>query len=211
MLKCKIQSKSWYRVAVLSALICIPFLMGFSLGWADGEVINVKTSVSQDGVHPGGMIDVAFLLDIIPGWHINGPELADPFLIACTLMIDEDDNIEVLELYYPVPETRAYSFSEVELQVYEGNVVLGARIKVDDAIPEGKNFLKASFLYQACDKISCMAPETLEFEIPFQVVPASQKIKQINQEIFAKLKFEKKHEKHAHSNKIISKSDNIRQ
>lgn len=191
MLKYKIQSKSWYRVAVLSALICIPFLMGFSSAGSEGKVLDVKTYLSQDGVHPGGVLDVAFLLDILPGWHINGPELADQFLIACTLMIEEDDTVEVLEIYYPVPETRAYSFSEVELQVYEGKVVLGVHIKVGDVIHPGKNMLKASFLYQACDDMSCMAPETLEFEIPFQVVPASAEIKQINQDIFSQIKFVK--------------------
>jgi DsbC/DsbD-like thiol-disulfide interchange protein len=189
MLKHKFPSKSWHRVAALFALICFPFLMGFSSGWAEGEVLEVKTYVSQDGVHPGGKIDVAFLLDIIPGWHINGPELADPFLIACTLMIEEDDDIEVEEIYYPVPETRTYSFSEAELQVYEGKVVLGARIKVADAIAQGKNILKASFLYQACDNVSCLAPETLEFEILFQVVPAAKEVKRINQEIFSQIKF----------------------
>ena len=177
---------SKYKILTLA---CLLILLGFSSGWAGGEILDVKTYISQDDVHPGGVIDVAFLLDIIPGWHINGPELADQFLIACTLMIDEDDTVEVWEIYYPVPETRAYSFSEVKLQVYEGNVVLGARIKVDDAITLGKNVLKASFLYQACDDVSCMAPETLEFEIPFQVVPASKEIKQINQEIFLQIKF----------------------
>ena len=186
MLKCKIKSNSWHRVI---ALCCVLFLMGFSSAGSEGEVLDVKTYTSQDGVYQGGVIDVAFLLDILPGWHINGPELADQFLIACTLMIEEDDNIEVEEVYYPVPETRVYSFSEVELQVYEGKVVLGARIKIGDVMPQGKNMLKASFLYQACDDISCMAPETLEFEIPFQVVPSSAEIKQINQEIFSQIIF----------------------
>ena len=186
MLKCKIQKKSWHKAA---ALICILFLMGFTSARDEGEVLEVKTYASHDGVHPGGKIDVAFLLDIIPGWHINGPELADQFLIACTLMIDEDDDVEVDEIYYPVPETRTYSFSEVELQVYEGKVVLGARIKVGNAIPKGKNVLTARFLYQACDDVSCLAPETLEFEIPFQVVPATKEIKKINQDIFLQIKF----------------------
>lgn len=163
--------------------------MGFSLGRAEGEVLEVKTYVSQDSVHTGGMIDVGFLLDIIPGWHINGPELADPYLIPCTLLIEEENSLEVTEIFYPVPETRSYTFSEVELQVYEGKVVLGVRINVGDAITPGKYLLKASFLYQACDDVSCMAPETLKFEIPFQVVPVSQKIKKINQEIFEKIKF----------------------
>jgi DsbC/DsbD-like thiol-disulfide interchange protein len=159
------------------------------MGWDEGEVVTVKTFVSQDGVHPGETIDVAFLLDILPGWHINGPELADQFLISCTLIVEEDDTVEVLELFYPVPETRAYTFSEEELQIYEEKVVLGARVRAGNAITQGKNILKASFLYQACDDRSCMAPETLEFEIPFEVVPASEKVKQINQEIFAQIKF----------------------
>ena len=171
------------------ALVCILYLMGFSSAWAEGEVLEVKTYLSQDGVHPGGKIDIAFLLDIIPGWHINGPELADPFLISCALLVDERDAVEVIEIYYPVPETRSYSFSEVELQVYEGKVVLGARVKIDEAVSQGKKVLKASFLYQACDDVSCMAPETLQFEIPVQVVPATKEIKKINLGIFEQIKF----------------------
>jgi DsbC/DsbD-like thiol-disulfide interchange protein len=163
--------------------------MGVSSEGYEGEVLEVKTYLSHDGVNPGGVIDAAFLLDILPGWHINGPELADPFLIPCTLLVEEEDVVEVVEIYYPVPETRSYSFSEVELQVYEGKVVLGARIKVGDAAAQGKNIFKASFLYQACDDVSCMAPETLEFEIAYQVVPASRAIKQINRDIFSQIKF----------------------
>jgi DsbC/DsbD-like thiol-disulfide interchange protein len=189
MLKFKMRYKPWLSISILLVLIYTPYLMGFPPGWTEGEVLDVKTYVSLDGVHPGEVIDFAFLLDILPGWHINGPELADQFLIACTLLIDEDDTVEAVEMYYPVPETRSYTFSEVELQIYEGKVVLGARVKVSADIPQGKNLLKASFLYQACDEVSCMAPETLEFEIPFQVVPASAEIKKINQDIFSQIKF----------------------
>jgi DsbC/DsbD-like thiol-disulfide interchange protein len=190
----KIQSKIWHTCVVLSAFFSFLFSYGISSGWADEEVLDVQTYLSQDGVHPGGNIDVAFLLDIVQGWHINGPELDDPFLIACTLTIEEDDTVEVVEIYYPVPETRTTSFSEVELQVYEGKVVLGARVKVSEASSHGKKLLKARFLYQACDDVSCMAPETLQFEIPTHVVPSSQVANKINQKIFAQLKFEKRSE-----------------
>jgi DsbC/DsbD-like thiol-disulfide interchange protein len=189
MLEYKMCSKFWHSFAITLVLICTHYLIGFSSGWTEGEILDVETFVSYDGVHPEGVIEVAFLLDILPGWHINGPELADPFLIPCTLLVEEEKNVEVAEIYYPVPETRSYTFSEVELQVYEGKVVLGVRIKVSDAIPLGKNLLKASFLYQACDDISCMAPETIELEIPFKVVPASVEIKKINQDIFSQIEF----------------------
>lgn len=46
-------------------------------------------------------------------------------------------------------------------------------------------------LFQACDDQSCMAPKTLDLEIPFKAVPASVETNKINQKIFSKLKFEK--------------------
>jgi thiol:disulfide interchange protein DsbD len=170
-------------------LLCHPFLMGFSWLGAEEEVLDVETFLSLDGVHAGKTIDVAFILDITPGWHINGPELDDPFMISCSLSIEEDETFEVVEIYYPVPEMRSFSYSESELQVYEGRIILGARVKVADSVQEGKNILKARFSYQACNDVSCMPPETLEWEIPLRVVPVSAAIKELNQEIFAHIKF----------------------
>jgi len=129
-----------YKILPLIWLLILP---GYSSIQAEEEVVAVKTYISQDGVHPGGVIDVALLLDILPGWHVNGPELADQFLVACALMIVKNDNIEVLEFYYPDPDTRVYNFSEVELQIYEGKVVLGVRVRVDDTAPQGENILKS--------------------------------------------------------------------
>jgi DsbC/DsbD-like thiol-disulfide interchange protein len=189
MLNRKIHRELLARIVAPSSLVFILFMTAFISGWSQQEVLDVKTYVSQDGVHPGGVIDIAFLLDILPGWHINGPELADPYLISCALLVDEDDKVEVKEVYYPEPETRSYGFSEVDLQVYEGKVVFGARIKVSDAIALGEFVLNASLLYQACDEASCLPPETLKFEVPFQVVPAAQQIKRINEEIFKQIEF----------------------
>jgi thiol:disulfide interchange protein DsbD len=154
-------------------------------------VVTVETYVSLDGVHPGGTIELALLLDILPGWHIHGADLADQFLIASTLMIDENDEVKVLETYYPEAMSRLYSYSEIELKVYEGEVVLGAFLRINDDARAGQKTLKASFLYQACDDQSCMAPQTINLEIPFRVVAASTEVKEINKEIFSKIKFKK--------------------
>lgn len=182
-------SESRSAIAILSLWVFLLVLAGSSSARAEEEVVAVKTYVSQDGVHAGETIDVAFVLDILPGWHINGPVAADQFLISCTLGIDENDAIEVVEIFFPDPETRSFSYSEVELQIYEGKVVLGARVKLGKTVPLGEAVVKASFLYQACDDRSCMPPETLEFAIPIQVVPTSKEIKPINEEIFSQIKF----------------------
>lgn len=189
MLKRKVQPEGWRKITTLFVLVCLPYLMGFSWRGTEEEVVEVKTYLSLDGVHAGEAIDVAFVLDITPGWHINGPELEDRFMISCSLSIEEGETFELVEIYYPVPEMRSYSYSETELQVYEGKVILGARVKVKDSIPEGKNILKAGFSYQACNDVLCMAPETIEWEIPLRVVPALAVTKKLNQEIFAHIKF----------------------
>ncbi len=154
------------------------------------ETVTVKTFVSHDGIHPGESFKVAFLLNIIPGWHIYGPKLDDEFLIPSELIIDEDDNIKVSKLYYPEPGYGRFDYSEAELPVYEGEVFLGALIKVGEDISPKKHFIKASFLFQPCDDRICMAPKTLKLEIPFKVVSLSKKTKEINKKIFSKINFE---------------------
>jgi thiol:disulfide interchange protein DsbD len=189
MSKRTLHSEGRKKIAALFVLVCLLCFLGHSWQEAGEEVLDVKPYLSLDGVHAGETIDVAFVLDITPGWHINGPEQEDEFMISCSLSIEEDEAFEVVDIYYPVPEKRSYSYSEAELQVYEGKVVLGARVKVKDATQEGKYNLKAKFSYQACNDVSCMPPEALGLEIPFQVVPAMSVTKKLNQEIFEHIKF----------------------
>ncbi len=177
---------------ILFILICISFLCGCVLIEAQEEdVVTVKTFISHDGIHPGEAFKVAFLLSITPGWHINGPKLDDEFLIPSELIIDEGDKIRLLRLYYPEPGTGRFDYSEAELPVYEGEIILGALIMVSDDITQKKHILKASFLYQPCDHRTCMAPRTLKLEIPFEIVPLSKKTKEINKKVFSKIDFDK--------------------
>lgn len=175
------------------ALICF-FLLGTFLptGAREEEILTVKTFISQDGVHPGDTFKVAFLVKIAPGWHINGPEHADEYLIPSELIIDQDAEIKVMNLYYPESESQRFEYSEAEIPVYRGDVLLGALLKVSDDPAEKKHVIKAHFLYQPCNDRSCLPPETLNVEVPFKVVSSSQKIKEINRDIFSKIRFKEK-------------------
>jgi len=158
------------RPAILFILICFSILLASSLVDAqEEETVTAKTFISHNGIHPGESFKVALLLSITTGWHINGPKLDDEFLIPSELIIDEGDKIKVLILHYPEPGTGRFDYSEAELPVYEGEILLGALIKVSEDIPPKKHILEANFLYQPCDDRTCMAPRTLKLEIPFKV------------------------------------------
>ncbi len=180
------------RTTIFFVLICFSFLCVFaSIEAKEEETVTVKTFISHDGIHPGESFKVAFLLNIIPGWHIYGPKLDDEYLIPSELIIDEGDNIKVSKLYYPEPGSGRFDYSEAELSVYEGEILLGAFIKVSEDIPPKKHFIEVSFLYQPCNDLTCMAPRTLKLETPFKVVSFSKKTKEINKKIFSKIDFEK--------------------
>jgi len=189
---CFLKKGTSFPRIIFFILIYFFYLCAFvSIEAKEEETVMVKTFISHDGIHPGESFKVAFLLNIIPGWHIYGPKLDDEYLIPSELIIDEGDNMKVLKLYYPEPGSGRFDYSEAELPVYEGEIFLGALIKVGDEIALKKYFLKASLLYQPCDDLTCMAPRTLKLEIPFKVVSLSKKTKEINKEIFSKIDFKK--------------------
>ena len=187
----KIQPKYRKNLIVLLFLISLFFLGSFpSVESREDEIITIKTFISQDGIHPGTKFQAAFLINIIPGWHIYAPQLSDEFLIPSELTVDENDDVQVLKYYYPEPKSEKFEYSDTELQIYDGEVIFGALFKVSDSISPKGHILKAQLLYQACDDRSCLPPNTLYLEIPFNVVPPSQKVNQINRQIFSKIDFE---------------------
>jgi len=155
------------------------------------EVINVKTFLSKDGIHPGKTVKVAFFIEIHPDWHINAHELTDEFLIPSDLTFEENENLEVLKYYYPEPKLGKFDYSDSELQIYEDEAIFGALIKVSDKLALGQHKLKAKLRYQACNHRSCLPPKTLNFELELGVVSPCQETKDIHQDIFSKLDFEK--------------------
>lgn len=179
------------RIIVL-ILICLSFLCASSpIEPQEEEIVTAKTFLSRYGIHPGESFKVALLLSIPPGWHINGPKLDDEFLVPSELIIDESDNIKILKLHYPDAGVGRFDYSEDELSIYEGEILLGALIKASDDIALRKHILKASFLYQPCNDRACMPPRTLKLEIPFEAVPLSRETEEINKKIFSKIDFEK--------------------
>lgn len=134
---------------------------------------------------------MAFRVQISPGWHINGPDLPDPFLIPSELTVEEEEGITVSGYYYPEASTRRFPYAETECPVYEGEVILGALIRVAEKTPPGPRVLKAQFLYQPCDEATCLAPQTIDLKISFRVVPPSVPVKKLHEDIFERIRLEK--------------------
>jgi thiol:disulfide interchange protein DsbD len=179
-----------------TALVIAFLISGISLGAASGSaqdksLLKVTSFLSQDKIRQGDTFKAAFRVSIAPGYHINGSEIADPYLVPTELVLDEQPGLKVEEYLYPAARTAKFSFSESELLVYEGDVVLAVLISAGKELATGTRKLKGKLLYQACNNVSCLPPSEILVEIPLDVVPSSQATKATNQEIFSKFEFKK--------------------
>jgi len=155
----------------------------------ENQVVSAEAVLARTAVLPGESFKLALRLRINPGWHINAHDLTDEFLFASDFALEEDDRFKVKEYVYPEPTRGRYEYSENELSVYEGEALIGVLVEAAKGLGPGPYKLEGSFIYQACDNRSCLPPKTIPVEVKVELVSDTQLAKDINQEIFEKIKF----------------------
>jgi thiol:disulfide interchange protein DsbD len=176
------------KVAVLLTVVTLLASVPALAAQDEGHVVEVRSLVSRDAVRPGETFQAAVVLRIQAGYHVNDNAPLDEFLIPTVLTVLENPDFEIVEIYYPGGRRARFAYSEAELVVYEGEVVLGALLKARDGVAPGPKLIKASLGYQACDAMSCLPPKELAFEIAVPVSAAGGSA-DVKPEVFKKLRF----------------------
>ncbi len=167
------------------------FLLCILCSAADDSFVKATSFISRDKIRPGDSFKVAIRVSIAPGYHINGNKIADPYLIPTELLLENQPSLRIEEYLYPAPRSARFSYSESELVVYEGTVIIGVLVQARKELPLGSQKLKGKLTYQACNSVTCFPPREVQIEIPLDIVPSSQETKDINQDIFCNLEFKK--------------------
>jgi len=148
-------------------------------------VVQGNVFLSSDAAYPGGTVKIALKLKIDDKWHINSIKPNEPDLLASKLVVNKP--FEIIEKKFPVAKNLKFSFSEVPVSVYQGNITIGAIVKIPDSISVGEQNIKISLNYQACNNLSCLPPNSFLRELKINVVPKGTKIPQKNSQIFEEL------------------------
>jgi len=174
-----------YVSAMIAAALVFPSAVAAQ---EDGQVVDAKILISRDAVKAGETFKAALVLSVQAGYHINDNAPMDEFMIPTTLVFDENPDLEIVEILYPRGRRARFSYSEAELVIYDGEVVLGALVKAKAGCSSGPHALKGALSYQACNDESCLPPKELPFEIAVPVTAAGG-ASDLHPEIFAKLRF----------------------
>jgi thiol:disulfide interchange protein DsbD len=138
--------------------------------------VNVSTSLSVKTIHPGSQFHASVVLDVTDGWHINAHTPSFDYLIGTALDLTPPEGVTIVEVRYPSVKKLTFAFAEDALDVYEGRSPITLTIKVSKERPPGRHIIPGKLRVQACNDQVCLAPSTVDVEIPFEVVGSDQPV-----------------------------------
>jgi len=174
--------------ASLCVLACVA--PAAAQAFSTAKVLKARGVVSVDRIHPGTSFQLAAVVQVEDGWHINAHKPTFDYLIPTILTVAPVDGLAYHDPVYPADVEKAFAFTDGKpLRVYEGEVLVGIDVAVGPALPPGPMTLKAIFSAQACNNESCLAPGKVSFDVPIEIAATGDKVNLTNEEIFRKIPF----------------------
>ena len=148
------------------------------------DVVAPTIYVSLDPVGRGSAFQLAAVLKIRPGFHINAREKSEDYLIATDLRAEAPAGFQLGEVSYPKGALHTFTFSKTPLNVYEDTIVLRLPITAIPSAPLGPQHLPLKLRYQACSTEICLPPVTLSLDATINVAASASAAKSVHPEIF---------------------------
>jgi thiol:disulfide interchange protein len=178
-------TKAFFSVAVL--VICVLLADVVSSQVPSGrDVVKPETYVSLDPAGRGSSFQIAVVMKIRPGFHVNAREKSEDYLIATDLKAALPAGFSSGEVSYPKGKLEKFAFSKTPLNVYQDTVILRVPITALANAPLGEQHIPLKLRYQACSNELCLPPVTLTLDAVVNVATSDSAAKPAHLEIFGK-------------------------
>jgi hypothetical protein len=148
--------------------------------------ISVNGFFATDKAQRGRTVQAAVVMEIPRDFHVNSNKPMGKYVRPTSLKVSAVSGIKIGPVNYPRGVVRKFSFSEEQLSVYEGRVVMRFNITIPSDFQKGVTQLTARVLYQSCSNEVCFQPETRSISMPIAIVDTNDPIKRINGNIFGR-------------------------
>ena len=166
-------------VAALAALPSLPQQVP-----SPKDVVAPTTYVSLDPAGRGSAFQIAVVLRIRPGFHINAREKSEDYLIATDLRADAPAGFQLGDVAYPKGALHTFTFSKKPLNVYQDTITLRLPVTALPSAPVGAQHLPLKLRYQACSTEICLPPVTLSLDANVNVAASASDSKPAHAEFF---------------------------
>lgn len=133
------------------------FAIGFFLvGEAQAQSVSGSISKARKGKIARGYV----VLRIPGNLHVNSFRPKSQYAIPTRVSVSGARGVRAYGVTYPPGKTRKFSFSDTPINVYEGRVVFGFKVRVPGNYRGNTIRVKANVRYQACTDEVCYPPKT---------------------------------------------------
>jgi len=137
------------------------------------EVVKPSAFASFEPVARGKQMEIAVVVKIRDGYHVNAREATFDYLIPTELKADVPAGIKAGQVKYPKGALHKFSFAkDQELNVYTDTVILRLPVTIDASAPLGEQHVAMKLHYQACSNEVCLPPVTLPVDAVIHVSAA---------------------------------------
>ncbi|HXR33146.1 MAG TPA: protein-disulfide reductase DsbD domain-containing protein [Verrucomicrobiae bacterium] len=149
------------------------------------DVVTPTAFASYDPVARGMTFQVAVVLKIRHGFHVNSREVTFDYLIPTDLRADVPAGFKLDSVDYPKGTLQTFTFSKDKpLNVYTDTVILRLSLTVLKDAPLGPQHLAMKLRYQACSTEICLPPVTKDVELTLNVVAGRSSAKSSSSDLF---------------------------
>ncbi len=150
------------------------------------EVVKPEIYSSLDPAARGSSFQIAVVMKIRPGFHVNAREKSEDYLIATDLKAALPAGFNGGEVSYPKGKLEQFTFSKIPLNVYQDTVVLRMPVSALARAPLGEQHISLKLRYQACSTDLCLPPVTIPLDAVVNVVASASAAKPAHADIFGK-------------------------
>ncbi len=152
--------------------VSLLLLMAFTIaggGTAQkGGVVTVN--VPDVSVNAGAAATAVLKIRVKEGYHVQADSVADEFLIPTSLAMEAGAGFVAGKADFPPGAEFRLKGADDTWLVYDGSFEIRVAFGVPAGAREGKRLWRGALRYQACDDRRCLPPDTLEFDIPVDVL-----------------------------------------
>jgi DsbC/DsbD-like thiol-disulfide interchange protein len=171
---------------ILGAAVAFPFLASAQTP-SGKDVVSPEAFVSSEPVARGKAFQVAVVMKIRPGFHVNAREVTADYLIPTDLRLEVPAGFKLGEIVYPKGTLQTFTFSkDKQLNVYTNSVIIRASLTALPNAPVGDQHLPLKLHYQACSSEICLPPVTLSLEAIVHVTDKPDTARPAHSDIFSK-------------------------
>lgn len=155
---------------------------------AQGGDPQLKASAvaSVDKARPGDTFQVAVILEVPKGFHVNSHAPADKSLVGTDVKLTPAKGTTVGAVSYPKGFSKVLALSPQAVSLYEGKVIFRVPVTVAKSTKPGKLVWSGTVNTQPCNDQTCFRPRSVSFSLPLVIAPAGTKVKSVHPELFPK-------------------------